>query len=360
MMDHRLALARRELGKSVVAINPHIESVLEQGKPNMCYGVKDTTQIPSYIFNRLNQYPELAWLTIDRAADNGRAIDPDLTNPLTYRRMTGSTSGGPINILKGINDFAIGTDGGGSVLAPAMSCQLPSIIGAGLGLYVNNEKKSTDGKIFTGSVGVIGKSITKISDIIEILIDEPLVPVENEKLNIVIPKKGSITCPDQKDMNEKVMGYLSNITNDHHEILEKEMNGIDDREKAINVIEEVFAEQKADVIITYEGPVDVYGYGETIPRQFGPVGEDLTNNHGKYLMRAANMCHTTAITMPTHDLASGLVIISKKGINNSKKAIKLALELEKVISLPEVWKRYFLDEQRHDTLTFQSDEKEEL
>src|SRR5699024_248600 len=277
---------------------------------------------------------------------------PDLTNTLTDRRMTGSTSGGSINILKGINDFAIGTDGGGSVLAPAMSCQLPSIIGAGLGLYVNNEKKSTDGKIFTGSVGVIGKSITKISDIIEILIDEPLVPVENEKLNIVIPKKGSITCPDQKDMNEKVMGYLSNIRNDHHEILEKEMNGIDDREKAINVIEEVFAEQKADVIITYEGPVDVYGYGETIPGQFGPVGEDLTNNHGKYLMRAANMCQTTAITIPTHDLASGLVIISKKDINNSKKAIKLALELEKVISLPEVWMRYFLDEQRLDTLTF--------
>src|SRR5699024_4690905 len=317
MMDHRLALARRELGKSVVAINPHIECVLEQGKSNICYGVKDTTQIPSYIFNRMNQHPELAWLTIDRAADKGRAIDPDLTNPLTYRRMTGSTSGGPINILKGINDFAIGTDGGGSVLAPAMSCQLPSIIGAGLGLHVNNEKKSTDGRIFTGSVGVIGKSITKIIDIIEVLVDEPLVPVESEKLNIVIPKKGSITCPDQKDMNEKVMGYLSNIVNDHHEILEKEMNGIDDSEKGINVIEEGFAEQKADVIITYEGPVDLYGYGETIPRQFGPVGEDLTNNHGKYLMRAANMCQTTAISMTTQYLSSGFIIISKNGIITS-------------------------------------------
>jgi Asp-tRNA(Asn)/Glu-tRNA(Gln) amidotransferase A subunit family amidase len=49
--------------------------------------------------------------------------------------MTGSTSGSPINILKGLNDFAIGTDGDGSVLAPAMSCQLPSVIRAGLGLF---------------------------------------------------------------------------------------------------------------------------------------------------------------------------------------------------------------------------------
>src|SRR5699024_11893306 len=113
-----------------------------------------------------------------RVSDKVRAFDPDLTNLLTYRIKTGSTSGSPINILKGINDFAIVTDGGGSVLAPAMSCKLPTIIGAGLGLHVNNEKKSTDGRIFTVSVGVIGKSITRIIDIIGVLVDEPLAPVE--------------------------------------------------------------------------------------------------------------------------------------------------------------------------------------
>jgi hypothetical protein len=56
----------------------------------------------------------MVFLTIDKAAHLGRAIDPDLNNPITYREMTGSTSGSPINILRGLNDFAIGTDGGGS------------------------------------------------------------------------------------------------------------------------------------------------------------------------------------------------------------------------------------------------------
>ena len=42
--------------------------------------------------------------------------------------MTGSSSGSCINILLGINDFALGTDGGGSVLGPAMSTGLYSIM----------------------------------------------------------------------------------------------------------------------------------------------------------------------------------------------------------------------------------------
>src|SRR5699024_10300581 len=101
-------------------------------------------------------------------------------NPITYRLMTGSTSGGPINILKGINDFAIGTDGGGSVLAPAMSCQLPSMIGAGLGIHVKDKKASTDGREFRGSVGVIGKALSTVLRVMESLTEEPLTTEEND------------------------------------------------------------------------------------------------------------------------------------------------------------------------------------
>ena len=47
--------------------------------------------------------------TVDKMAHLGRSIDTDLINPLTYRCMTDSSSGTAINILKGINDFGIGT-----------------------------------------------------------------------------------------------------------------------------------------------------------------------------------------------------------------------------------------------------------
>ncbi|MFP3490450.1 hypothetical protein R0K20_22895, partial [Staphylococcus sp. SIMBA_130] len=81
-----------------------------------------------------------------------------------------------INILKGINDFVIGTDGGGSVLAPAMSCQLPSIIGAGTGLFVKNKKLSTDQYEFTGSIGVIAKRISMLKEVMECMLEQKLTP----------------------------------------------------------------------------------------------------------------------------------------------------------------------------------------
>jgi hypothetical protein len=54
-------------------------------------------------------------------------------------------------------------------------------------------------------------------------------------------------------------------------------------------------------------------------------------------VRSANICQTTAITVPTNNLATGLLIIVK----NANKALFFAKKLEEAISLPAVWKRYF-------------------
>src|SRR5699024_1708153 len=270
--------------------------------------------------------------------------DTDLVNPLTYRIMTGSTSGGPINILKGISDFAIGTDGGGSVLAPAISCQLPSIIGAGLGLFVVNKKVSTDQLEFTGSVGVIAKRISLLKEVIECMLEHRLTPSQKKELKIVIPKKGSVICPDRIDMHDKVTDYLGLIDSRQYIIEEVNMTGIDERKAGIEVITKCFQEEQADMIITCEGPVDVYGYGETIPQHFGEPGINLTRNHGKYLIRAANMRQTTAITLSTSTLASGIVIIARSGIEHCEYAFDLAQKLEETIQLPEVWRRYYTED----------------
>ncbi len=42
--------------------------------------------------------------------------------------MTGSSSGTAVNVFLGINDVGIGTDGGGSVLAPAAALNLVGYI----------------------------------------------------------------------------------------------------------------------------------------------------------------------------------------------------------------------------------------
>lgn len=336
-LARRIELANRELGRSVIRVcdvNP--EHITEA----TCYvGIKEG--IPTDIIKPLLQADNFIQLTVDKAADKGRAIDTDLINPLTYRVMTGSSSGGPINLLKGITDVAVGTDGGGSVLAPAMSCQLPAVIGAGLGLVTKEKKLSTDRISFSPSIGVIGKRIIVIKEVLEILLGQSLT-TEEEHYAIAIPKRRTVTRPDGTDMFEVVMTYLSQLDSENITIREVDMSGIDNRQMAIQTIKTCF--ESADFILTCEGPIDVFGYGETIPQQFGIVGKNITAQHGKYLIRAANMCQTTAITLPTEHLASGFVIIAKNGLDFARRAFLLAEQIEQIIELPDVWHRYFLQD----------------
>ncbi|MFU0789294.1 hypothetical protein JNUCC74_16160 [Cerasibacillus sp. JNUCC 74] len=118
------------------------------------------------------------------------------------------------------------------------------------------------------------------------------------------------------------------------------MTGIEDRKIGMKLIQGILEKNKQELIITCEGPIDVFGYGETIARNFGKVGEKITENSGKYLVRSANIYQTTAITVPTNNLATGLLIIAKKGFENAKKHC-FCQKIRRSISLPAVWKRYF-------------------
>src|SRR5699024_4949575 len=169
------------------------------------------------------------------------------------------------------------------------------------------------------------------------------------KLTIGIPKMGSVICPDKRDMREKVMIYLKQLNADLFELKGLNMHATNERQNGIELIQRALEENEIDIIITCEGPIDLFGYGESIPQQFGEIGQQIARQHGKYLVRAANMCQTTAITIPIEDLASGLVIIARKGTKNADNAFYLAQKLEEVIRLPEIWQRYFLDEHRDDS-----------
>lgn len=347
-VDKIKTMIELNLYKSVIRINENISlESKEKVEDYLTFGVKNTNDIPKELFEKIRKNDKFLWTTVDKMSHIGRSIDTDLINPLTYRVMTGSTSGGPINIIKGINDFAIGTDGGGSVLAPALSCNLYSAIGSGLGLLVDNESLSTDKITFNAGIGFISKRFDDLKNIIEFVIDETLTLNTSEVIKIGIPKGESLKLPDGRDMNNIIKEYLNEILNDKKlKFVEKDFGNIFNREDSINAIKEnlyVDTEDKVDIILTFEGPIDVYGYDETIQRSFnGIVEKQITSNGGKGIVKSANMCKCTAITIPTDNLACGFVITAAEGIENARKAFYLASKISSVIITPEIFNRYFL------------------
>jgi len=91
------------------------------------FGVKNSLYLTNAMEEKLKQCSYYLH-TRDQSSLGGRAIDTDLKNPITGLPMTGSSSGTAINVFLGINDIGMGTDGGGSVLAPAISLNLFSVI----------------------------------------------------------------------------------------------------------------------------------------------------------------------------------------------------------------------------------------
>jgi hypothetical protein len=409
-------LAEQNLYRSVISINKNLEEEAEnKEKDYLTFGVKNTVDIPISLVDKLRKNSKYLFATIDKMSHLGRSIDTDLINPLTYRCMTGSSSGTAVNILKGINDFGIGTDGGGSVLAPALSTNLYSFIGSGVGLVTGKEGLSTDSISFTGGIGVISKSFFILKGVAEDILEKKI-KYSEDKIRVLIPKNNSIILPDGIDMrleidkviqciNEnkrvyenndvknnnqdndikystfKVNGYedklldekiKSNkenkifdgkITSDEYklyedkisrdeikskfEFIEYSFDNIYERNIAIKEIKNIFDNDIADIILTYEGPIDVYGYDETIQRSFkGKAEKEITSNGGKGIVKAINMCKCTGITIPGEKLASGFVICAKEGIQGLANAFTLGKVIEKSIEKNEIFDRYFIDRKK--------------
>lgn len=348
----RLEKARKET--SVVAVNEQALAESRQKSADfLCFGVKDTGRFPTPLFDRVRADKNYLWLTVDRMADKGRSIDTGLVNPLTYRPMTGSTSGGAVNILLGINDFALGSDGGGSVLAPALACQLPSFIGAGLDFFLDGDGSvSTDGLMLKPSVGAIGRSLEILEKVLATFRSgEGLPPVyERPALKVAIPEAGCLLTPTGEDMAKKLAPFIRGIE-DRREMAglfrfqAVGMKGAEDRKKGVDLCRSCF-EKGFDLILTYEGPVDVLGYGETIPSAFGGVGPELAKRGGKFLVKAANPFGATALTVPSNELASGFVVLAPAGVRAAAAAFCLAKALASAVTLPEVFVRYFLTRER--------------
>src|SRR5690625_5050442 len=180
---------------SVKKVFPEIIDEVKEDEENFYIGVKDVPQIPNKLLSHLKTKGNYLLHTLDAYAIGGRAVDMQRINPISGRLMTGSSSGTAINVLIGINDLGIGTDGGGSVLAPAMSVNLfgfisPLICKEHLEKF---EKHSTDNISFTPSIGYITRTYDEIKRAAYTTLDLP--QTTKKKMNIGLVNQTSADFP---------------------------------------------------------------------------------------------------------------------------------------------------------------------
>lgn len=339
-LEDRLAVANRSLGRSVVAINPWARQEAATRREGYSYlGVKDDAGLPEGLIGRFRASDDWLVLTVDHKADMGRSVDVELTNPLTYRSMTGSTSGGPVNILKGVNDACMGTDGGGSILAPALATNLFALMGKGLGLVAEGMGRSTDGLAFRGGVGFIGRSLSLVVSATEFACGRSL--DGGELPEVVAPAVGTAALPGGGDMRQKADGFLAAadlVAGD------AAFSDVYERTQTVPELRALWGRDPTTCVVTFEGPIDVLSADETIPRGFGGVAPGVVAGvRSKALCKSVNMAGGAAICIPTGELACGLLISCGPGVEAARGAVRLARELAAHIELSKMLVRYFHD-----------------
>lgn len=320
--------------------------ILKQNKNFISFGVKNTNGIPRKYINNLLDKGIYVWHTIDKMSDGGRAIDIELINPITGKLMTGSSSSTAINVLYGINDVGIGTDGGGSVLAPALSLNLYSVLAKGMGLKAENDniKKSTDDIYFIPGIGVISHSfdmaVNCIMDMLCLKDEQDILNRDVKSLKVVVPEQHNIVLPQGIDMTDKLKETVEYLKNIGIQVNCDKFPDFKKRNEAIKRIYELL--EKYDILITYEGPVDFKGFGDSV---FGVMGDEAFNIQcmsGKYMIKIANMVNSTAITIPNQDVASGIVMITKCGIEKGLNLFSLVRKIVHLYRLPKLYYDYFM------------------
>lgn len=283
-------------------------------------GVKNTDVIS--LQNLIDKLPESYILhTIDKASYKGRAIDLDLINPITGRFMTGSSSGTALNVFLGINDIGIGTDGGGSILAPALSLNLFGFISPLLDHYLNDSplKKSTDGIEFSPSLGIITRNYELMKETIQYLIN--LKNVSSKKILFAYSKYG---------VHQPLLKFAAD------DFIELNYNSLNRREM-IEELRKINFEKY--ILVTCEGPIDLLGYGDSVLGHYDDISKSIQALGHKYYLKVINMLKLSAFIVPSSYLSRGYLIITKSDSESINQAIKLLSEYEHKVS--ELEESYF-------------------
>lgn len=287
-------------------------------------GIKNRPEIPYSLIESFESTGRYGLHTKDTYSLGGRAIDVNIKNPITGKPMTGSSSGTAINVLTGINDLGIGTDGGGSVLAPAISLNLFSFISPSICSEHTNKfiKHSTDSHSFTPSIGFITREFEELKIAIQTIISLPT-SKENtiqNKVLIINDAMNNLRMPSYNWASTKI-----------------DLNA--SREKLISFLENNLS--LYDVILSKEGPVDFQGLGDTVLGHMGHQAKKYQLKGNKGLIRVANMAGAAAISIPTNDHAISYVLICRDTPSNIQTTLELAAKLS--LKQDDLLKRYFMN-----------------
>ena len=287
------------------------------------FGVKISLYLTNEMEEKLNQCSYYLH-TRDQSSLGGRAIDINLKNPITGLPMTGSSSGTAINVFLGINDIGMGTDGGGSVLAPAVSLNLFSVIDPLL-FYEErkkeNEKVSTDGISFMPSIGLISRNLKLLR---ELYLNLRALENSNRETKILVDDEN--ICNLLKDENLEVSSFEGKYDNERLALIET----------AKRLLE------KYDIIVSKEGPVDLNGFGDTVFGHFDDKTKKIQVAANKGFLRIANMANCFALTVPNGELSTAYVILCNAyNVAAIKKSFIIAENLYR--ENDELSERYFLN-----------------
>ncbi|PTO38650.1 hypothetical protein C6P52_07950 [Enterococcus mundtii] len=266
--------------------------------------------------------------TIDKASHKGRGIDIDLKNPITGRFMSGSSSGTAINVFYGINDIGVGTDGGGSVLSPAASLNLVGMIHPNFGSewidYTKYSKTSTDGIVFSPSIGFISKDLKLVEQVASLFIK---VSSKERRLKVAL---------DSDIEENNCLSFFQDMIVESKNLSYKYETS---RPTLIKKLESLLSD--FDIIISNEGPIDVYGIGETIFGHFDDLTKEIQIKGNKGFLRVVNMCNAIGLIVPSTKLATGYLIIGREYNFIEKYMFDIAEKL--ITDKDPLMENYFLD-----------------
>lgn len=298
-------------------LNPYntVVELFDCREDSLLVGIKNVSSIPNTLIHKLEPFGfELH--TIDKKSLlAGRAVDIDVKNPITGRIMSGSSSGTAVNVFAGINDLGIGNDGGGSVLAPAISVNILSFISKKIEEdRKQNIKANTDGMVAGNSIGFMARKRDVLLKAIEI------------STGLKAADDYGVVYSDREyeGINSKVIDVMEAHT---------------ERKTLTNYLQETLS--KCDVFIVKEGPIDIDGFGDSLFGHFDERTKAFQEKANKGYVRVCNIAEATAMSIPQKELGVATLLMCENKPEKIEKLLKCASFI-KDIEDPLI-DRYFLD-----------------
>ncbi|WP_294561452.1 amidase family protein [uncultured Traorella sp.] len=304
--QHRLAL-----------LNPYqsVVRVFDPDEDSILVGIKNVASIPNTLMKKLEPHG-FGLHTIDKKSQlAGRAVDTQLINPITGHYMSGSSSGTALNVFAGINDLGIGNDGGGSVLAPAMCVNIYGMISKLIEKDRNiSLKANTDGIVAGNSIGFMAR--------------------DREILFKAFEVATGITKAD---------GYGKVFSDQKYEGIDSTIIDVMEAHAPRNELTAYLKDvlKQCDVLMVTEGPVDLYGFGDSLFGHFDSRTQEIQKAANKGYVRVCNIAEATALAIPQKGLGMATLLMCESRNDKIARLLKLSEKIEHVHD--ELIERYFLD-----------------